>query len=376
MRVFIFLALWAIFLPRSTAATDPIDSLLQGVLVHEGKHPVHNVLFYARNGQTDFQVARGYGIRGRDEMPVTSDFRFKVASITKTFVSVVTQQLIEEGRLHYDDHAADYLTGLDFLRFEEFHILEGEAYAKNITVEQLLRHTSGIGDIFSDKETRFFLSVILNKQKQYDEERIVRKYFKYRLHKNPHNVPGEGYHYSDMNYMLLGFIIEQVTGQSLPHNIRTRILEPLDMTHTYFEYYEPTAEGAPQIDTYFNRLNLTRKVNTSYEWAGGGLVSTPAEIGRFIEALFAGKLFQDSATLQRMIDLEPSRRVGKAAGMGIFQYELADNIFYGHGGFYGSLMLYSPEEDLTLVIHLGQSNPDLDERALLEGLVGLVRDIR
>ena len=372
MRYLFFCLLLPVLFP-AFATADPIDSILQAALQHEGKHPVHNVLFYARNGQTDFQTARGYGIRGRDEMPITSEFRFKVASITKTFVSVVTQQLIEEGRLRYDDHAADYLSDLDFLRFDEFHILKGEAYAKNITVEHLLRHTSGIGDIFSDKETRFFLSVILNKQKQYDEASIVRKYFKYRLHKNPHNIPGEGYHYSDMNYMLLGFIIEQVTGASLPHNIRTRILEPLGMTHTYFEYYEPTVEGAPQIDTYFNRLNLTRKVNTSYEWAGGGLVSTPAEIGRFIEALFAGELFQDPATLQRMLDLEPSRRVGKAAGMGIFQYELADTLFYGHGGFYGSLMLYSPKEDLTLVIHLGQSTPDLDERALLEALVEVVK---
>lgn len=369
--ILLCLALLPTFLFATTA--DPIDSLLQAVLVHQGKHPVHNVLFYARNGQTDFQTTRGYGIRGRDELPVTPDFRFKMASITKTFVSVVTQQLIEEGRLRYDDHAADYLSDLDFLRFEEFHILEGEAYAKNITVEHLLRHTSGIGDIFSDKETRFFLSVILRKKKLYTEEKIVRKYFKYKLNQHPHNVPGEGYHYSDMNYMLLGFIIEQVTGESLPHNIRTRILEPLGMTHTYFEYYEPIVGGAPQIDTYFNRLNLTRKVNTSYEWAGGGLVSTTAEVGRFVEALFAGELFQHPATLQRMIDLEPTRRVGKAAGMGIFQYELADTLFYGHGGFYGSLMLYSPEEDMTLVIHLGQSNPDLDERALLEDLVGVVK---
>lgn len=355
-------------------ATDPIDSILQSVLVHEGKHPVHNVLFYGHHAGTGYEVNRAYGIRGRDEMPVTPDFRFKVASITKTFVSVVTQQLIEEGRLSYDDRAAYYLADLDFLRFDEFHILEGEAYAKNITVEHLLRHTSGIGDIFTDKETRFFLSVILNKKKQYDEEAIVRKYFKYRLHQKPHNVPGEGYHYSDMNYMLLGFIIEQITGASLPHNIRTRILEPLGMTHTYFEYYEPIADGAPQIDTYVNRINLTQKVNTSYEWAGGGLVSTTAEIGRLVEALFAGELFQQPTTLERMIDFEPSRRVGKAAGMGIFSYQLGDTLFYGHGGFYGSLMLYSPEEQMTLVIHIGQSNADLDERTLLEHLVQAVRE--
>jgi len=355
-------------------ATDPIDSILQSVLVHKGKHPVHNVLFYGHHAGTGYEVNRGYGIRGRDEMAVTPDFRFKVASITKMFVSVVTQQLIEENRLSYDDLATNYLSDLDFLRFDEFHILDGQAYAKNITVEHLLRHTSGIGDIFSDKENRFFLSVILNKKKQYDEEAIVRKYFKYRLHKNPHNAPGEGYHYSDMNYMLLGFIIEQVTGESLAVNIRTRILEPLQMTHTYFEYYEPEVKGAPQIDTYFNRINLTRKVNTSYEWAGGGLVSTTAEAGRFIEALFAGELFQHPATLERMLDLEPSRQVGKAAGMGIFQYELDNTIFYGHGGFYGSLMLYSPEEQLTLCIHIGQSNPEFSERALLEALVREMRE--
>jgi CubicO group peptidase (beta-lactamase class C family) len=67
---------------------------------------------------------------------------------------------------------------------------------------------------------------------------LMEKFFAYGLNEKPHFKPGEGYYYSDINYVLLGLIIEQITGDSLPDQIRQRVLEPLEMHDTYFEFYE------------------------------------------------------------------------------------------------------------------------------------------
>ena len=89
----------------------------------------------------------------------------------------------------------------------------------------------------------------------------------------------------------------------------------------------------------------------------------------FIEALFNLKLFHHSATLADMINLDISKKFGKEAGMGIFHYSLGGKSFYGHGGFYGSLLLYCPEEKVTLVINIGQANAEIDPIKTVENIV-------
>jgi len=350
-----------------------IESIMKSVLVHEGKHPVHNFLLYAKNVNDGFEYHKGVGIIGRNSAPIRNNFQFKTASITKTFVAVVVLQLVEEGKLNYNDKVYKYLLDIEFLNFDKFHILDGVEYAKEITVQHLLRHTSGIGDIFTDKETRFVLSVLLNKKKSYNEEQVVKKYFKYKLHKHPTNKPGEGFHYSDMNYMLLGFTIEQITGHSLAENIRKRILNPLNMQNTYFEYYEPEVGIKQQVDTYLNKLNITKKVNTSYEWAGGGLVSTVKELGTFIESLFTLKLFRHKETLDKMIDLKPAQEYGKDAGMGIFKYRINEEDYFGHGGYYGSLLVYGMKDRIIIAANIGQANAELDPQILMDSLVRTIK---
>jgi D-alanyl-D-alanine carboxypeptidase len=177
-----------------------------------------------------------------------------------------------------------------------------------------------------------------------------------------------------MNYMLLGFTIEKVTGKTLHENIRERILEPLAMDNTYFEYYEPRRGKLQMIDAYLNKLNVTKKINTSYEWAGGGLVSNVQELGVFIEALMEGRLFAKKETLKQMLDLSPAQAFGKDAGMGIFRYELETGHYYGHGGYYGSLLLYEPDKKITLSVNVGQANADLDPVKLMNRIARTVAE--
>jgi D-alanyl-D-alanine carboxypeptidase len=354
------------------AKTDKIDSLMLSHIVHDGKHPVHSFLIYAKNGQTGFEIHQGKGTVGRNNQAIDADYQYNVASITKTLVATIILQLEEEGKLNVNERAGKYLNNIGFLKFNEIHILHDTLYAGDITIQNLLQHTSGISDIFTDAATKFNISVLLHKRRQYNTEMIIERYYKYNLNRKPYNKPGKGYHYSDINYMLLGFIIEQVTGQNLPQAIRERILLKLKMDDTYFEYYEPECGSGKRIDAFLNKINMTKKINTSYEWGGGGLVSTTMDMAIFIESLFNLGLFKNSATLNKMIDFSTTEKFGATYGMGIYKYELNGKIFYGHGGFYGSILAYDPTDMITFSANIGQANPPYDTGKLVKELMDII----
>ncbi|OFX85290.1 MAG: hypothetical protein A2W99_15025 [Bacteroidetes bacterium GWF2_33_16] len=353
--------------------SEIIDSLMLNHLVHKGKRPIYNILLYAKNEKTGYEYFGGQGSIGkRNEKRVEADYQYRIASITKTVVATIVLQLEEEGKLNVNDKAYSYLDGLDFLNFDEFLILNNTSYAKDIRIKDLLQHTSGIADIFTDKKSRFNISVFLNKKRQFTPEGLVDIYYKYNLNKEPNNKPGESMHYSDMNYMLLGFIIEQVTKQKLPQVIRDRIIEKLGMNNTYFEYYEKEYGNGKRVDTYLNRINMTKKINSSYEWAGGGLVSTTKDVAIFIEALFNNELFQNSSTLDKMIDFSDNKKYGLHYGMGISLYKFNDKLFYGHGGYYGSLLIHEPIDNITLSINVGQVKLPSNNKIFMKNIMDVI----
>lgn len=349
-----------------------IDSLMQAHIVHDGKKPVHSFLLYAKNEKTGFEIHKGLGVVGRNNNPIDAEYQFNCASITKTFVATIILQLVEEGKISLYDKAYIHLQNLDFVKADQIHILQGTNYSHQITIQQLLQHTSGIADIFSDAATRFNISVLLHKKRQFTTQSIMDRFFKYNLHKKPHNKPGEGYHYSDINYMLLGFIIEQTTGKSLPQAIRERILEKANMQYTYFEYYEPAVTSGKRVDSYLGKINMTKKINTSYEWGGGGLVTTTKDLGVFIQLLFNNAFFSDKTTLVKMTDLDKVKALGANYAMGLFSFEANAKLFYGHGGFYGSLLLYELTNGITLAANIAQATPPYDTEKLVRSLLDVI----
>jgi D-alanyl-D-alanine carboxypeptidase len=378
MKALFFITLLLLNILISAAQSDfkskenAIDSLMTAHIVHKGKNPVHNFLLYAKNETTGFEIHKGIGTIGRNDIKIDEEYQYNIASITKTLVAAIILQLEEEGKLSTRDNADKYLGGVDFVKFDKIHIMDDTSYAHIITVEMLLHHTSGIADIFTDAATKFNISVLLHKKRQFTTEMIIDRFYKYKLNRKPFNKPGEGYHYSDINYMLLGFIIEQVTGQSLPAAIRERILVPLKLNDTWFEYYEPPAGSGKRIDAFLNGINMTKKINTSYEWGGGGLVSTTKDMGLFIKGLFDNKLFKNPSTLKKMTDYSVTKKFGENYGMGIYKYELNGRIFYGHGGFYGSILAYDPVEKITFSANIGQANPPYDAGKLVNELMDII----
>ncbi|MEO0734937.1 MAG: serine hydrolase domain-containing protein, partial [Bacteroidota bacterium] len=376
MRKYVLLALWTV-LALSIAAQSQeqkITALLEQHLVEKGKRPVKNILVYVKNQANGFEYHGGVGVIGRNQTKIDEHYQYNIASITKTFVATIILQLYEEGKIDLDRPFTEYIDHYQAQSLTRLHVLAGKDYTDSITTRMLLNHTSGIADVFTDAEFRFNLSVFFRPKRQYTAAKMFRKYYRYGLNKRPHNIPGQGYHYSDIGYMILGFIIEEITGKHLPEVIRHRIIAPISLSNTYFEYYENSTGSGHRIDAYLNRINITKRVNTSYEWAGGGLVATTKDIAQFFQSLFACRLFKDDQTLALMIDMSATEKFGVSYGLGIVKYTFNGITFYGHGGFYGSLTMHSPAKNITLSANIGQANPPYNTTEIIEEILRLASD--
>ncbi|NDJ33073.1 MAG: beta-lactamase family protein [Chloroflexi bacterium] len=358
--------------PPDASEAEQIAFLMEEHIVPQGGAPVHGFVLYARNTSTGLEVHQAAGTIGRSDTPLDPDYQYNIASITKPVVATIILQLMEEGALSLDDPAGQYVADIEWLRYDELHILNGTPHAADITIDHLLQHRSGLADFFLDAETRFNISVLTHPQRTFSPQRIIETYYTYGMNEVPHFAPGEGYYYSDTNYVLLGLIIEQVTGQSLPEAIRERVLEPSAMADTYFEYYEEAAGHGRRMDSFLGPINMTRYINLSYEWAGGGLVSTTTDMAAFITDLFAGAYFTSDETLALMLDNSANAAEGKTYARGINHYTLNDTIYYGHGGFYGSLLVHEPQQGVTISAHLAQATAPYDVSALMDAIVAIV----
>lgn len=358
--------------PEDRSPAEQARILMGHHLVDSGRTPVKSFLLYAENGKTGLLVHEGVGTVGRSEDPVGRNWRFNCASVTKMFVSTVVLQLEEVGLISLDDPVSLYLGDGGYLRLGEIHQLDGMSHGEDITIAQLLRHRSGLGDIFLDTQTRFNLGVLLHPHRQYDARKIMDSYFRFGLGKKPHFAPGNGYYYSDINYVVLGTLIERMTGQSLPQAIRTRILEPVGMDDTWFAFHEPPHGTAKPVDQYYGRINMTRYINTSYEWGGGSHATTTKDLALFIKALFAGKLFREASTLRKMLDGAENAQEGQSYACGINKYEVDGRTYWGHGGFYGTLLLYDPVNKVTFSANISQAMPPFDPEAAVRKILEII----
>jgi D-alanyl-D-alanine carboxypeptidase len=217
---------------------------------------------------------------------IPSDSRYRIGSQTKRLTAVVVLQLVKEGKIDLEDKLADLLP----------EVAEQDAVARagEITVRQLLRHTSGIPNWFDGKLvdlydfTTYYPPLDLVKMSR-DQPRT--------------GEPGEKYHYSNTNYTLLGLIIEKVAGRSLAAEFARRLFEPLGMSRSYLPTRPPQGIKGPHGHGYHTdpqgKLRDMHRLNASYGNAAGGVVSTARDITRFHRAFVQGKLLPPD--LQRVI---------------------------------------------------------------------------
>lgn len=260
--------------------------------------------------------------------PIEVTTRFRIASITKPIVGALVLLAVGDGLFGLDDEVGDLLPGV--LRDEP-----------QVTVRQLLDHTSGVFDEGNDGNPLIDADNIADPQLRQDAQALVRDYEAGREVMVPdrlmvalaethdrYNAPGAAYHYSNVGYQVLGMILEHVSGHSLADLLRTQIVEPLGLTLTTLA---PADSSTPDLHGYQPGMN-NELVDTSDElsWFGnganGGVISTAQELLTIMDAIVSGRLLGPALTAE-MQEVHLAQY-----GLGIGEYALSCGTFYGHEG--------------------------------------------
>ncbi|MEV6134403.1 serine hydrolase domain-containing protein [Streptomyces violaceusniger] len=257
----------------------------------------------------------------KSHAPIHRDSRFRIGSMTKSFVATVVLQLVGEHRVALDAPVERYLPG----------VVRGHGNdGRRITVRQLLQHTSGVPDILDYLTPREILKDPLAHHDTRDLVNIA-------LAHPPTFKPGTGWRYSNTGYLLAGMLIEKVTGHTYGEEIRRRIIAPLGLRETYVPgdsssipgphprgYVRP-GEDAPLMD-------LTG-INPSVAGPSGSMISSGTDLNRFLDALVRGRLLRP-AQLRQMMNTRPTGNPdGRAYGLGLESRPLpCGGISWGHTG--------------------------------------------
>jgi D-alanyl-D-alanine carboxypeptidase len=353
----------------ANALSEKLQTLVDSMIDVESEDPIHNTVLLVESPKIKWKGAAGMA-DGKNE-PMTADCKIKTASIGKMFTATVVLQLMEDGYLKLDDCIDRFLDD-SIVKVDSLHIYKGNAYGCQITIRQLLSHTSGIADYMEDP--RFVPDVIEHPKALWNPAKILEKYYEYGTNHDAAFPPGEGFNYSDVNYVLLAMIIEHVTGSSLQDQYRAKIFDPLGMENAYLEHYEQPRGLEPLSHAYFSTLDLVVDVNTSFDWGGGGIASTCEELNTFLRALLKGKLFKKETTLKQMLAAADEGRGGTDYdyGLGIMKRSLHGLIFYGHGGAYDCDAFYCPDKNISVCMSLNQMNTHGKRDEFLKAAVKLI----
>ena len=279
-----------------------------------------------------YHKARGLFARGSDQKLQPTD-GFRIASISKLFTGTLCMQLAENGYLDLDASANSYF------KFDGIPMATGHQ-SDEITIWQLLTHTSGLWD-FAASEA-WGRKVFSERISFFDPKDILRWAFE---HGEPVGAPGELFTYSDTGYVMLGMILEEITGQTWGALCREHILEPLNMTSTWLEGYEEPRSSLSH--TYIDNYDGL-ETHGSVDWAAGGHVSTSTDLITFIRAMDENKLFKHQATWDKWLSSVPATESIGAYGAGVIVKHFGGIATIGHSGFWGGFLFHAPSLDVTV----------------------------
>jgi D-alanyl-D-alanine carboxypeptidase len=297
--------------------------------------------------------------------------RLLQGSVGKTYVAAVAMQLVAEGKLRLDDPISKFFGNEPW-----FPRLPN---AKDITVRQLMNHTSGL--VRYEFQPKFTADLRAEPLKVWSTaERLS-----YIFDTPAPFAAGQGWEYSDTNYIVLGMIIEKVTGQTYYVELRRRILEPLALRNT-IPSDRPELPGV--VNGYAgpkNELggfdasiaNGRLAVNPGLEWTGGGIAATADDLARWATLLYQGKAFAP-ALVDTMLVGVPAR-LGRDVryGLGVIIRPTPLGTAYGHSGFfpgYATEMLYFPDSKIAVAMQVNVTDPY--PRGMVGFLVEVARVVR
>lgn len=332
-----------ILLVQPTLAEAQGSLLADHITTYARTHNFSGAILVAHDGRVVYQ--RAFGLADRSfRVPARVSTRFRIASITKLFTATLILQLVDDGKVRLADSIAAYLP-----RY-------GGEGKDRVTVEQLLHHTSGLqnSDTVSSYEAAARHGLDLY-QLPHPSEELLDRYASGPLV----SQPGTTFDYNNADYIVLGKIIESVTGLEYATALSQRILIPLGMSSTGMASYDQVVDSL--ATSYFRAEAdgpLSHELPVYYEnwYAAGGLFSTVADLRRFADALYRGSLLT-VAGRERLLAPGPGEY-----GCGLYVWDLdiagkAHPVAYRPGRIMGTnTALYRVlDQDLTIVI-LGNTN--------------------
>jgi CubicO group peptidase (beta-lactamase class C family) len=326
-------ALWFTMCARA----DTID---QHVLAEMRRHHIPAIsLAVVRDGKA--VKVKGYGSANLElKVPTTADTVFPIASVTKQFTAAAVMLLVEEGRIALDDRIDKYVSGLP------------ESW-REITVQHLLTHTSGIKDYLNVND--FHLPS--HSCADFTMAEIVREVAKLP----PNSPPGERWSYSNTGYVLLGIIIENVTGKSYGQFFAERLFRPLGMSSTRRRSLtEIIANRADGYDFRDGRLQRAIHLNpTLWDNPDGGIISTASDMAKWDETLRTDKILKRSTREVMWRPTSLSHGDTAAYGFGWHISDVRGHRVVQHGGGRpgaSAFLVHYIDDNLTVVTLANKGN--------------------
>ena len=268
----------------------------------------------------------------------------RVGSTVKTLTAVSILLLSEYGKIDLDAPISTYLSEQD---------LAGLANAEKSSVRQLLDHSSGIYNYI--QSSQFQTASLNNLTKVWQPEELL----DYARGEEPNFAPGTDVVYSNTGYILLGKLIERVTGKPFYTFFQNHLFDPLGMSNTSFAATDPVPESIVQgyVDFYsnLNVINATNYSGWDYFTADGGLISNAHDLNIFMQAVFSGKVIS-AASLQEMLKWQQPKNQDSEGfsteyGLGIFKIHTSFGEAYIHSGDaigYFASIVYFPEQEVAI----------------------------
>jgi D-alanyl-D-alanine carboxypeptidase len=275
--------------------------------------------------------------------------QYALASITKLYTATVMFKLADDGIISLDDTIDKYL---DDSIVDGIHVYKGVDYSHKIIIRQLLSHSSGLPDYYTESSREYKAiaeDFALDKAFSFDDILVRTKAL------TPHFVPGEKgeAYYSDFNFDLLKVVIENTTGKSLEENYREYIYEPLDLKKTYL-FAKNMKFEIPGI-WFDGRIYVFPNILAS-SGASGGLIANRTENMIFLKGFMEGRLFE-SSHFDEMKNYNYLQFYPMQYGMGMMRFAyfgVAEII--GHSGSTGTLCYYCPKYDVYITGAINEQN--------------------
>lgn len=329
-------------------AQAEIKTLFDNILL---KDNIYNgsMAIFSPSKNIDWRFVGGQ-FRTNEKVLLTNPFH--TASIGKTFTATAVLMLYEQGYLKLNDRIAKYLPK-EIVR--GLHKFEGKNYANAITIKQLLQHTSGLPNYFEDETTNGFLNgmslLFKETERVWSPEELVNIS---KMSMKPHFIPGTNYRYSDTGYILLGLIVEHLSGQHLHDFFEQHIFAPLDMKNTHMHLRaRPDVATGKMTELYAGTIEISTFKSLSLDWAGGGIASTADDLNKFQIALHSHQLLSPEALTKMQQWVSESN--GVYYGLGIRKISIEERLssmsdlnLLGHTGSTSSFMFFCPELDIYL----------------------------